>query len=207
SGAAAAPSSGSTITYDANDHTLTVHVTAMPLQQVLDAISAQSGIRFQLPAPATALASQRVTRSFERMGIERAIKQLLGPSNTAMIYETETKEHGGERIVLREVKVLEMGAAAVSTPASVPSETAATPPPVSYKSLFTPEQIQANRAAVKEKKAEKKQAKADKRGGGRGSSSKGSGESSAQSEKTPTQPSPDSTDSGKTTKSKSSTGK
>ena len=205
-GATVSPPPGTIITYDAEDHTVTLNVTGVPLRQVLDAISAQSNIRFRLPASAPELDSRRITRSFERMALERAIKQLLGPSNTAMLYGTRKKTGNQEEtMVLTEVRVLDMGIIPVA--ASTPETTANHAPAVSYKDLFTPEQIQANRAAVKEKKADKKQARQDKKGGGRSSGSKTT--EPAQTGESPAPPAPDSTEStgGKSSKTKSSSEK
>lgn len=187
-GATASPPSGAAITYDVKDQTLTLNVTAMPPRQVLDAISTQSNIRFRLPASAPELDSRRITRSFERMALERAIKQLLGPSNTAMIYGTRKKTGNQEATtVLTEVRVLDMGL--IPVVASTTETTTNQAPAVSYKDLYTPEQIQANRAAAKEKKADKKQARQEKKGGGRSSGGRSSAE--ALPEKPANQPAPD----------------
>jgi hypothetical protein len=97
------------IDYQQDDQTLTVHLNGMPLDQVLETLSKQTHIHFLPPDPAKTFDSRPVTATFERMPIERAIKQLLGPSNTAMLYGTARHAGGGTTPRLLEVRVLDLG--------------------------------------------------------------------------------------------------
>lgn len=125
------------IDYHPNHRTLTVHVNDLPLQQVIEELSKQTHIRFRPPAPAQLFDNRPVTASFERMPIERAIKQLLGPSNTAMLYGTARTAGPGAQPVLKEVRVLDMGIIP-----SLASSNESTPTPFTR---LLPEQLQARR--------------------------------------------------------------
>jgi len=122
---------GSVIEYHKKDNTLTVRVTAVPLRQLLSALSAQTHIQFKPPDPDTTFDDRPVTSSLNRMELERAIRQLLGPSNTAMIY-AEKPEADGQNgsIHLAEVKVISLGIIPVTATPSPPSGGAGSGPPM-----------------------------------------------------------------------------
>jgi hypothetical protein len=155
-----AASSGSAIDYHPDNRTLTVHMNGMPLRQAMEELSKQTHIRFQPPPPEKEFDNRPVTASFERMPIERAIKQLLGPSNTAMIYEAERKANsGGEEIILAEVKVIDLGIIpVVATPTAETSGNQSATLRRSPNPLKLYEN-QAKREAIKAERAEKKQRK------------------------------------------------
>jgi len=155
----AAPS-GSPIEYHANQQTLTVHLNGLPLNQVMEELSKQTHIRFRPPDPAHTFDSRPVTASFERMPIERAIKQLLGPSNTAMLYGT-TQSTEGIKPRLLEVRVLDLGIIPVVATSAINSG-----PFVSPGSRLSPEELQARREEI-QKRREERQARSNRGGGGR----------------------------------------
>lgn len=156
--AAQAGPAKSAIDYHSKSRTLTVHLNGMPLRQVMDDLARQTHIRFQPPPPEKEFDSRPVTASFERMPIERAIKQLLGPSNTAMLYGTAP--HSGSAPRLMEVRVLDMGVIPV---VATNDEPAPSPPPLLR---MTPEQLQARREAAQKRREERLQAR--RKEGGRG---------------------------------------
>jgi hypothetical protein len=147
--------SGQAIDYHAESRTLTVHLNGLPLRQVMEALSKQTHIRFRPPPPVQEFDSRPVTASFNRMPIERAIKQLLGPSNTAMLYGT-VQQTGGTTPRLLEVRVLDLGVVPVVATNDEPA-----PPPVMR---LTPDQIQARREEML-KRREERQARRNARGG------------------------------------------
>ena len=138
---------GSVIEYHQKDGTLTVHVTAVPLRQLLATLSAQTHVQFKPPDPDTTFDDRPVTSSFNRMELERAIKQLLGPSNTAMVYAEKPVEAGNRyAIQLAEVKVISLGiipVTATPSPAGgVGAGSTATPVPRAFP---RPERAPSNR--------------------------------------------------------------
>jgi hypothetical protein len=159
-----ATSSGQAIDYDHGNRTLSVHLNGLPLNQVMDELSKQTHIRFRPPAPAQTFDSRPVTASFERMPIERAIKQLLGPSNTAMLYGT-ARQPGGGTPRLMEVRVLDLGV----IPVLATSETPSTAPII----RMSPEALQARREEIQKRREERQTRSNERRGGGgrRGNSS------------------------------------
>jgi hypothetical protein len=132
----AASGTTTAIEYHQDDRTLTVHLNGMPLDQVMEMLSQQTHIRFLPPDSAKTFDSRPVTATFERMPIERAIKQLLGPSNTAMIYGTAQTTGASANPTLLEVRVLDLGVAPIvatnDEPASSPGFR---PPPQGLQAL------------------------------------------------------------------------
>jgi hypothetical protein len=178
--AATAPlPAGAVIDYHSEDHTLTVHVSALPLRQLLDVITTKTNIRFRPPAPMQEFDNRPVTRTFDRMPIERAIKQLLGPSNTAMIYAARPAAAGrAENILLREVRIIDLGV--IPIVATAPGDTGAGAR--QNPALFDGNQVR--RDSKKQKIAERKQSGSDNRKGNRGGS--GSTSTDQTQSKTPT---------------------
>ncbi len=147
---------GSVIEYHPADQTMTVHVASMPLRQLLDAVTAQTAIHFRPPAPMQAFDNRPITRSFDRMPMERAIKQLLGPSNTAMIYGAQqTASRHGDTIVIREVRVIDLGVIPITASTADPNDGRGESAATSNTRRFTPEELQARREAQQQKRADK----------------------------------------------------
>jgi len=138
---------GSVIEYHQKDRTLTIHVTAVPLRQLLETVTAQTHIQFQPPDPDTTFDDRPVTCSFNRMELEQAIRQLLGPSNTAMIY-SETPSEAGQRDAIRlaEVKVISLGIIPVTaTPSPAGGIGAGSVIPSGPRTFARPERAPSNR--------------------------------------------------------------
>jgi hypothetical protein len=153
-----------------------VHLNGLPLRQAMEELSKQTQIIFRPPAQTHTFDNRPITASFERMPIERAIKQLLGPSNTAMLYgRPQATGRAGNQVILTEVRVLDLGIIPIVATTAA-TDAAPKPPAAGYQNTLTPEQIQANRAVTQQKRTEKKQARAEKKGG-RGSSAKSSSQS------------------------------
>lgn len=148
-------SSGPAIDYHPDNRTLSVHLNGLPLNQVMEELSKQTHIRFRPPEPDKTFDNRPVMASFERMPIERAIKQLLGPSNTAMLYETD-HHAGGTTPQLMEVRVLDLGVIPVVATQENPSRP---------QTIFTPEQLQSRREAI-QKRREERQARSNTRRSG-----------------------------------------
>jgi len=161
--AAPAGPSGSAIDYQSNNRTLTVHLNGLPLRQVIEELSKQTRIRFRPPAPDQTFDNRPVTASFERMPIERAIKQLLGPSNTAMLYGPAPDSGRGTQPALAEVRVLDLGVIPVAATNNEPATS-----PVIH---LTPEQLRAQRETMQKQRDERLQARGNNgRGGPRNAS-------------------------------------
>lgn len=158
-------SSGQAIDYHPDNRTLSVHLNGLPLNQVMEELSKQTHIRFRPPAPAQTFDSRPVTASFERMPIERAIKQLLGPSNTAMLYGTAPQPGGGKPLLM-EVRVLDLGVIPVLATSTTPSTS-----PIIRR--MSPEALKARREEIQKRREERKARSNERRGGGgrRGNSS------------------------------------
>ncbi len=160
---APASPSGPAIEYQTDKRTLTVRLNGLPLQQVMEELSRQTHIRFRPPAQTQAFDNRPITASFERMPIERAIKQLLGPSNTAIIYGAKRTATGKDNhIVITEVRVFDLGiipivATAVASDGGNQSTRSQNPAKLAEN--------QAIRDAKKQKRAEKKQGSSNKKGG------------------------------------------
>jgi hypothetical protein len=152
-----ATSSGPAVDYHPDNRTLSVHLNGLPLNQVMDELSKQTQIRFRPPPPDHTFDSRPVTASFDRMPIERAIKQLLGPSNTAMLYGT-AQQPGGGKPRLMEVRVLDLGV----IPVLATSETPSTAPII----RMSPEALQARREEIQKRREEKQARSNNRRGGG-----------------------------------------
>jgi hypothetical protein len=150
--------SGPAIDYNPDNRTLSVHLNGLPLDQVMEELSKQTHIRFRPPPPAQTFDSRPVTAVFERMPIERAIKQLLGPSNTAMLYGT-ARQSGGGQPRLMEVRVLDLGVIPVLATSEAPS----TSPII----RMSPEALEARREEI-QKRREERQARSNNRRGGAG---------------------------------------
>ena len=101
---AAGPVEG--IQYDKKSGTLTVHVQDMPLNEVLQTVSAESGLKLSIQADL----NRPVTMDFTTVPLDKAIHRLVQPNSSAMIY---SKKEDGE-VVLTSVKVFDKG----STPSS-----------------------------------------------------------------------------------------
>jgi len=149
--------SGQAIDYHHDNRTLTVHLNGLPLNQVMEELSKQTHIRFRPPAPAQTFDSRPVTASFDQMPIERAIKQLLGPSNTAMLYGA-TQQPGGGTPRLMEVRVLDLGV----IPVLATSESQSTDPII----RMSPEALKARREEILKRREEKQARGNDRRGNG-----------------------------------------
>ena len=136
----AGATAGTGIIYHADERTLSAHLNSLPLNQVLEEVSKQTHIQFRPPEPDKTFDNRPVTVSFDRMPIDRAIKQLLGPSNTAMIYGSVRPGGDGTKPALVEVRVLDLGV----IPVAATNDRQAPSP------LFrlTPEQFQARREAM-----------------------------------------------------------
>lgn len=163
------PPSGQAIDYHPDNRTLTVHLNGLPLDQVMDELSKQTHIRFRPPDQGKTFDSRPVTASFERMPIERAIKQLLGPSNTAMIYGMAHTAGQAAQPGLTEVRVLDLGV----IPSAVQTGSIDDGRERSPVIRLSPEELQARREAL-QKRRDEKQAHSNNRrggGGGRGNSS------------------------------------
>lgn len=104
---AAGPTEG--IQYDKKTGTLTVHVQDMPLNEVLQMVSAASGLKLSVQADL----NRPVTMDFTAVPLDKAIHRLVQPNSSAMIYSK--KEDGA--VVLSSVKIFDKG----GTPSS-PSE-------------------------------------------------------------------------------------
>ncbi|HUJ79073.1 MAG TPA: hypothetical protein VLY45_02015 [Nitrospiria bacterium] len=144
---AAPPEPSPPIDYHPRDRTLTVNVNGMPLQQVIEELSRQTHIRFRPPAPDQTFDTRPVTASFQRMPIERAIKQLLGPSNTAMLYGTGRDAGSGTQPSLMEVRVLDLGIIPV---AANSNESAGSP----FPPRLSPEQLRSRRDEMLKRRQE-----------------------------------------------------
>jgi len=147
------------IDYHPDNRTLSVHLNGLPLNQVMEELSKQTHIRFRPPAPDQTFDSRPVTASFERMPIERAIKQLLGPSNTAMLYGTAQQSEGGTPRLM-EVRVLDLGV----IPVLATSETPSTAPII----RMSPEALAARREEIQKRREERQARSNERRGGGGG---------------------------------------
>jgi hypothetical protein len=170
------------VEYDPNAQTLTARVTALPLRQLLGIITAKTNIRFQAPDSRSGFDNRPVTASFERLELERAIKRLLGPSNTIMLYGTQRPE-GARHVAIRltEVRVFDLGVIPSASTAVAPQASEPSPRILHRQLLPAPEQTQTNRAAEKDKRAEKRQARQEKQGRSEGGQASGQGRPSTPS--------------------------
>jgi hypothetical protein len=134
------------------------------------------------PPPAKEFDSRPVTVSFERMPMERAIKQLLGPSNTAMLYGTAKQAKGGIPRLL-EVRVLDLGV----IPVLATSETPSTSPII----RMSPEALQARREEIQKRREERQARSNERRGsGGRRGNSNSNNQAAASSSGNPSSEQP-----------------
>lgn len=106
---AAGPAEG--IHYDKKAGTLTLHVQEMPLNEVLQTVSAASGLKLSIQADL----NRPVTMDFTAVPLDKAIHRLVQPNSSAMIYSK--KEDGV--VVLTSVKVFDKGGAP-SSPENLP---------------------------------------------------------------------------------------
>lgn len=159
---------GAMIEYHQQDQTLTLHASAVPLRQLLDALSAQTRIRFKPPAPATEFDDRAVSCSFDRMPLERAIKQILGPSNTAMIYNSRRTSSGDDaQPVLAEVQVIDLGIVPI---VATPDSQTARGPTAAPRSSVLPDprlspQTQSRLDALNERRAQQRVQPPSRQGG------------------------------------------
>jgi len=154
---------GALVEYDPDAQTLTARVTALPLRQLLGIITAKTDIRFQAPDPRSGFDNRPVTASFERLELERAIKRLLGPSNTIMLYDTQRPEGARHAAIrLTEVRVFDLGVIPSAATAVAPQASEPSPRVLHRQLLPAPEQTQTKRAAEKEKREEKRQGRQEK---------------------------------------------
>ena len=152
------------VSYNPKDQTLTVHVTSMPLNQLLESITSQTGVRFRTSSAANRFDGRPVTGSFDHLPLEQGIKQLLGPSNTAMLYGEQAATAGQpKRIVLQEVRVVDLDIILVTTtPTAAIAKTIQTSPLPNYDPSVL-EEIRANRAEKKAERAAQKDTKGQNR--------------------------------------------
>ncbi|MBI3620651.1 MAG: hypothetical protein HY208_00485 [Nitrospirae bacterium] len=166
------------IEYHADKRTVTVHLNGMPLRQVIEELSQQTQIRFRPPAQAQAFDNRPITASLEQMPIERAIKQLLGPSNTVIIYGAQHTANGRRNYpAITEVRVFDLGIIPIVATAIAPDS--GNQPARSSNPAKLAEN-QAIRDAKKQKRSEKKQGGSSRKGG-RGGSNTSQNQSSSQS--------------------------
>jgi hypothetical protein len=156
------PVSDIQIHYRPGPATLGMSVPSAPLHDVLDAITRKTGIRFEVPSGMNPV----ISRSFENLPMERAIKQLLGNSvNAAMIYVNSPDDRGRDRAVLKEVRILGGSVPAASGPVAAVAPPVSAAPPIQR---LTPEEIKARRDERNAQRAEKERMKAEQRSGRKG---------------------------------------
>jgi len=112
---AAGPVEG--VHYDSKARTLSLHVQAMPLNEILQTVSAQSGLKLVIQADL----NRPVTMNFAQVPLDQAIRRLVQPNSSAMIY---SKEEDGA-VVLTSVKIFDKGETLSS-----PQENPPTPRPL-----------------------------------------------------------------------------
>lgn len=135
---------GTGLVYHADEQTLSAHLNNQPLNQVIEELSKQTRIHFRPPESDNTFDNRPVTVSFDRMPIDRAIKQLLGPSNTAMIYGTVRPGGHEAQPALVEVRVLDLGV----IPVAATNDRQQAPSPLFR---LTPEQFQARREEMQKR--------------------------------------------------------
>jgi hypothetical protein len=96
---AAGPAEG--VHYDQKTRSLTLHVQDMPLNEILQTVSAASGFKLSIQADL----NRPVTMDFARVPLDQAIRRLVQPNSSAMIY-SKTEEGA---VVLTSVKIFDKG--------------------------------------------------------------------------------------------------
>ena len=156
------------IEYNPRDQTLTVQLRALPLGQLLRLLTEETGVRFRLFPSAAQSAGQVITRSFDRVPLERALKQLVGRANSAMVYTSQRDSSGHIRVVLTEVQILGVGEQVEPIITSRPRTTPlradrptplhrSNPPPVIVHQPLSPSEQDARRIARRKMKKEEKE--------------------------------------------------
>ena len=100
------------VKYDKKSDTLTVHVQDMPLNEILQTVSAASGLKLSIQADL----NRPVTMDFTAVSLDKAIHRLVQPNSSAMVYSK--KEDGA--VVLSSVKIFDKGGAS-SSPENLPT--------------------------------------------------------------------------------------
>ena len=73
--------------YDSNK--LTAHVSGAPLQNVLETLSAECGMSVFLDK---SIRSEKIFAEFEKLPLEKAIKKLVNPYNSALVFSKRFTE-------------------------------------------------------------------------------------------------------------------
>ena len=88
--------------YDSNK--LTAHVSGAPLQNVLETLSAECGMSVFLDR---SIKSEKIFAEFEKLPLEKAIKKLVNPYNSAVVFSKRTSPTGKSEFFISELKVFD----------------------------------------------------------------------------------------------------
>ncbi len=88
--------------YDSNK--LTAHVSGVPLQNVLETLSEECGMSVFLDQ---SIKSEKIFVEFEKLPLEKAIKKLVNPYNSAVVFSKRTSLTGQNEFFISELKVFD----------------------------------------------------------------------------------------------------
>jgi hypothetical protein len=88
--------------YDSNK--LTAHVSGAPLQNVLETLSAECGMSVFLDR---SIKSEKIFAEFETLPLEKAIKKLINPYNSAVVFSKRTSPTGQSEFFISELRVFD----------------------------------------------------------------------------------------------------